>query len=334
MTTMITGVGAVGSHVAAKLLEMGEALVLYDVNPRRDFLSSMIDLSRVKIVVGDVNDMSLLTETIKQEKIDRIVHLAGWLTRELKAQPYVGVKLNILGTGSVLEAARLTQVKRVVFASTRGVNQIAPPPEKGKALDEDFTMKVLSNRPKTMYEVSKLTGEYLGLIYNDQYGVDFVAIRLGGGFGPTPAMPKGLTGGVLWNLMRNPALGKAVTIDDPVFTYAGRHEFVYFKDDADAIALACFKSNLKKRVYNIRMGTTYEYLEVVDIVRKIFPSVAIDIKAVSKTSLSPGHEPRDDFADTTAARTELGWEPKYDLEAGLREWGDWIRRNPAFVATA
>jgi len=327
MTTLITGVGAVGSHLAGRLQQMGEPLVLYDLSPRMDFLASMFDVGRAKLVVGDVNDMTLLIDTIKNEKVDRIVHLAGLLTRELKGQPYAGIKLNILGTGTVLEAARLTGVARFVFASTRGVNNLALPTDGGKPLDEDFLFRVLSNRPKTMYELSKLTGEHLGLLYHDAYGVDFVAIRLGGGFGPTPAMPKGLTGGVLWHLVRDAALGKPVAIDDPTFTYAGRHEFVYLKDDAEALALACFKANLGKRVYNIRMGRTYTYAEVVDVVRKVFPDVPIEIKAMSNTAMAPGHAPRDDFADTTAAREELGWEPGYDLEAGIRDWAEWIRKT-------
>lgn len=327
MTTLITGVGAVGSHVAARLQELDEPLVLYDLNPRIDFLKTIFDVERTKVVAGDVNDMDLLAATIKAEKVDRIVHLAGFLTKHLKDRPFAGIRLNILGTGAVLETARLTGVKRVVFASTRGVNQLAMPPANGEALDEDFTMKVLSNRAKTMYELSKLTGEQLGLLYYDAYGVDFVAVRLAGGFGPTPGLPSGLTGTVLRALVFDAALGKPVTIEDPAFTYAGRHEFVYFKDDAEAIALACFKDGLKKRVYNIRMGTTFEYPEVVDAVRRVCPGVPIEIRAASSSSMSPGRAPRDDFADTTAAREELGWRPTHDLETGLKEWVDWIRRT-------
>lgn len=330
MTTLITGVGAVGAHVAQRLQEMGEKLVLYDIRPRTDFLQTLVDLSKARMVIGDVNDMALLRRTIDEEKVDRIIHLAGMLTRELKDKPYAGIQLNILGTGSVLEVARQGGIKRVVFASTRGVNLMAEPPEKNQPLDEDFAMKVITNRPKTMYELSKLTGEHLGLLYNESYGVDFAAIRLGGGFGPTPTMPKGLTGGVLWHLVRDAALGRPVTISDPVFTYAGQHEFVYFKDDAEAMALACFAPVLKKRIYNVRMDQTYTYDEVVDIVRRVFPKVPIEIAARSNTSMSPGRAPRSDFADTTAVRTELGWEPKYDLESGIREWAEWIRRNPGF----
>ena len=332
MTTLITGCGAVGSHVAARLQQMGEPLVIYDLDPRLDFLSSIFDVAKEKVVVGDVNDLDLLQRTIKEERVERVVHLAGFLTRDLRDRPYAGVKLNILGTGSILEAARLTGVGRVVFASTRGVNQIARPPESGTSLDEDFAMNVLSDRPKTMYELSKFTGELLGLLYHDAHGVDFAALRLGGGFGPTPGMPSGLTGGVLRPLVLDAALGKDVVITDPTLTYAGRHEFIYFKDDAEAIALACFTPVLKKRVYNVRMETTYTYDEIVGIVRRIFPDVSIEVRAASSGSMTPGRPPRDDFADTTAAREELGWSPKYDLEGGIREWAEWIRRTSATAA--
>lgn len=327
MTTLITGCGAVGSHVAARLQQVGEPLVIYDLAPNLNFLASIFDVAREKVVVGDVNDIDLLRRTIEESRVARIVHLAGFLTRDLREKPYAGVKLNILGTGSVLEAARLTGVSRVVFASTRGVNQVAPPSQDGKPLDEDFTMRVLSDRPRTMYELSKLTGELLGLFYHDAHGVDFVALRLGGGFGPTPGMPSGLTGGVLRPLVYEAALGRDVTITDPSLTYAGRHEFIYFKDDAEAVALACFKPRLVKRVYNVRMDRTYSYDEVVSIVRQVFPKVSIEIHTSSSTSMTPGRPPRDDMADTTAAREELGWAPKYDLEAGIRDWAEWISRT-------
>lgn len=333
MTTLITGVGAVGSHVAARLQERGEPLIVYDLRPDLDFLASMFDVAKTKIVVGDVNDLDLLERTIRTEHVDRIVHLAGLLTKGLKDRPYAGVTLNMLGTGSVLEAARLTGVGRVVFASTRGVNQIAMPAKPGETLDEDFTMRVLSDRPKTMYELSKLTGELLGLFYHDAHGVDFVALRLGGGFGPTPGAPSGLTGGVLRPLVYEAALGRDIVIEDPSLTYSGRHEFIYFKDDAEAIALACFAKAPTKRVYNIRMDRTYTYDEVVATVQRIFPEVSIEVRRKSDTSMSPGHPPRDDFADTTAAREELGWAPRYDLESGIREWADWIRKKNARTVT-
>jgi nucleoside-diphosphate-sugar epimerase len=44
-------------------------------------------------------------------------------------------------------------------------------------------------------------------------------------------------------------------------------------------------------------------------------------------SMTPGRAPREDFADTTAAREELSWTPVYDLEEGIRDWVQWIREH-------
>jgi nucleoside-diphosphate-sugar epimerase len=324
MAILITGVGAVGSHVAAKLQSMGEQVVLYDLRPQIEFIGTLVDLERATMVVGDVNDVDLLAATIEAEHVETIVHLAGFLTRDLLKNPYGGVTLNLVGTASVLEAARRGCIRRVVFTSTRGVNQIAPPPADGGPLSEDFVMRVLRDRPKTMYELTKLTGEYLGLLYADLYDVEFVALRLGGGFGPTPGPPSGLTGGVLRPLVYGALSGGPVVISDPKLAYAGHHEFIYFKDDAEALALACTRQSLRQSVYNIRMDTTYTYDEVLDTVRRIIPGADIRNETSATMSMSPGRAPREDFADTTAARDELGWRPAYDLEAGIRDWMAWI----------
>lgn len=325
MSILLTGVGAVGSHVAAKLQELDREIVIYDKAPNLAFIRSIADLTGVPVIVGDVNDREKLALAVRQHRVDTILHLAGFLTKTLREHPYAGVELNIGGTGSVLEVARMTGVERVVLASTRGVNQIAPPPADGTALHEDFAMRVLSDRPRTMYELSKLTGEYLGLLYGETYGFEFVALRLGGGFGPTPGEPSGLTGTVVRPLVYGALRGGPVQISDPALMYAGRHEFIYFKDDAEAFALACTRAELRQRVYNIRMDRTYSYDEVVRTIQDLFPDVAFEIVASNSGSMTPGRAPREDKADTTAARTELGWTPQYNLETGIRDWISWIR---------
>jgi UDP-glucose 4-epimerase len=327
VTTLITGAGAVGAQVAARLQEMGDPIVLYDVNPNRMFLETILDIADVEIVVADILDLESLVDAMRRRKADRVVHLAGLLTRQLVGDPLRGVSVNVLGTANVLEAARTAGVGRVVFTSTRGVNLLAERRSDGGSLDEDFSMRVLANRPKTMYELSKLTGEWIGLLYNDDYGVDFAAIRLAGGFGPTPGPPSGLTGNVLRSLVYGPALGQSVRITEPSLTYAGKHEFIYFKDDADAIVRACFALHLHKRVYNVRMEEPVSYQELVGIVRSVFPGCSIEVEQSRAESMSPGHLPRGDFADTTAARDELGWQPQYDLAAGVQDWAEWIRRT-------
>lgn len=326
MSVLLTGVGAVGSHVAAQLQSLGHQIVIYDKAPNLPFIGSIADISDVPVVVGDVNDQDGLAAAVKEHKVDTILHLAGFLTKTLREHPFAGVSLNIGGTGSVLEVARRTGVGRVVLASTRGVNQIAAAPPAGEPLPEDFQMRVISDRPRTMYELSKLTSEHLGLLYADTYDMEFVALRLGGGFGPTPGEPAGLTGTVVRPLVYGAVAGGPVEITDPSLTYSGNHEFIYFKDDAVAFALACTQPNLKQRVYNIRMDRTYTYNEAVQVIQTIFPDVEFKVSASSTGSMTQGRAPREDNASTAAARDELGWTPRYDLEAGVRDWIRWIEK--------
>ncbi|GAA3942816.1 NAD(P)-dependent oxidoreductase [Microbacterium soli] len=326
MSVMLTGVGAVGSHVARELQAQGHEIVIFDKSPNLSFIGSIADITDVPVVVGDVNDQEALSAAVREHKVDTILHLAGFLTKTLRAHPFAGVSLNIGGTGSVLEVARNTGVRRVVLASTRGVNQIAAAPESGDVLPEDFQMRVISDRPRTMYELSKLTCEHLGLLYADTYDMEFVALRLGGGFGPTPGEPAGLTGTVVRPLVYGAVAGGPVEITDPSLTYAGNHEFIYFKDDAVAFALACTRPNLSQRVYNIRMDRTYTYDQVVETMQKIFPDTEFKISATNSGSMTQGRAPRDDNASTEAAYNELGWRPQYDLESGVRDWVRWIEK--------
>lgn len=332
MAVLVTGAGMVGSQVASCLLERGETPILYDVRPRLNFLATVLDLTRVKVVTGDVTDMAVLLETIKDHKVERVIHTAAYQSHVLRGRPFLGIEANILGTGVVLEAARLTGVRRVVFASSGAMNLSAFNVPVGGTVDEDFEMKCLSTRPKNIYAISKMVGEYMGLMYNDSYGVDFAALRLGGGFGPAPGMPNGAHARILWKHVYNPALGKDTFIDDPGYIFSGFAEYIYAKDDANALVLACFAPNLKRRVYNVHMGRAYTYSQMLDVVRKVFPSVRIEMKVpMSEVGGSSAHEGRGHHRDMSAARDELGWVPQFDLEAGISDWAQWIRHNEAIA---
>jgi nucleoside-diphosphate-sugar epimerase len=101
--------------VAARLIEQGERPVIYDLAPPLEHLSTVLDLNKVKVVRGDILDVPDLFHTIEEEGIDCIVHTAGLLLSGVRTRPYAGVKINIMGTLNVLEAAKVFSLRRVVF---------------------------------------------------------------------------------------------------------------------------------------------------------------------------------------------------------------------------
>ncbi len=119
MTTLITGAGMIGSLAAGRIVrERMERPVLYDVGFSMQNLSERLDPDSVEMVKGDVTDVGHLVDTMRRHDIDRVIHTASFLTRDVIARPYAGVRVNLMGTLSALEAARIVGVDRFVFCSS------------------------------------------------------------------------------------------------------------------------------------------------------------------------------------------------------------------------
>lgn len=328
MAVLVTGGGLLGSLIAAKLIEQGETPIIYDSAPPMEHLKTVLDLNKVKIVRADILDMPDLVDAIKKEGIDCIVHTAGLLLSGVRARPYAGVKINIIGTLNVLEAARILGIRRVVFLSTGLVQASAMDVDAKEQPNEDFIMRFISQRPRSLYAITKITGEFLGLSYHDLYGVDFVGLRIGSVFGPWKGITSGLPGRFIDQFVKRAVAGKPPLVDASFLTYKGGMEFVYAKDCANAAVLACYrdKSKLETRIYRISGKGMYTFREMVELIEKIFPEIKVPMEEVAKgtTSILPGASEQP--YNSSRAENELGYVPQYDLEEAIKDYADWLRR--------
>ena len=332
MKVLITGAGLVGCHAAQKLLEAGDEPVLYEKTPRVDYVESLVAPDQVKLVVGDVLDLTKLIRVIEEEEADSIVHTAFMLTGSSKEKPHAAISVNVNGTSNVLEAARLTGIKRVVFCSSSSVYTRASIKGIDRPYTEDMMFRSVSQRPTTIYAATKLACEYLGLVYNDRYGLDFVALRIAGIFGPFKG-PKG-SGGLNTVLIReivDAALSlKPITLSRPPGWPAPR-EFVYAKDVADAILRACYAEDLKTKVYNVGMGTFYDFPDVVRIANEVFPGANVEVRPDGNNTALPDDEgwyyKLFQPFDMTLAEGELGFTPQYHMDRALADLGRWLGAN-------
>src|ERR1700721_2854020 len=117
-TLIIGGTGFIGSRVLRLLLARGESVACMDINPNTPAVADLA--GRVKVIRGDVTQFDDVIATMLAERPDRVINLSYYLGSE--HAPHVALKLNILGMDNCFEAARLTGVKRVVFASSLAVN--------------------------------------------------------------------------------------------------------------------------------------------------------------------------------------------------------------------
>lgn len=161
MTTrvLITGAaGDVGSTLSAGLADDLE-LVLTDADPDEE----------AAIGALDVRDLDACQAAF--EGIDTVIHLAGAASPD---SPWEAVlELNIVGTRTVLEAARLAGVRRVVLASSNHVTGMYD-------RHEQWPVYVsMPTRPDSLYGVTKAFGETLGRFYHDEHGLEVIALRIG-----------------------------------------------------------------------------------------------------------------------------------------------------------
>lgn len=174
------GAGFIANIIISKLIEDNE-IVVYD-NFTRDTLSqsSLAGHKNLTVIKGDVLDAKLLTDSMKGANI--VIHAAGIAGIDTVIQnPVMTMKVNMIGTANVLEAAYINKVDfRVVDFSTSEIfGNMA-----FKSKEEDNTVSGSAGEARWVYAVSKLAGEHLATAYHNQYGLPTVTVRPFNVYGP------------------------------------------------------------------------------------------------------------------------------------------------------
>jgi nucleoside-diphosphate-sugar epimerase len=324
MPALITGAGLVGSLAAARLVAAcGDRPVLYDLAFRMENLCERLDLSRVLLRQGDINDQDRLIEVLRETGADRILHTAGLLSQAVRQRPVDGARANVLGTLTVLDAARLTGVKRVVFCGSMAVTFGVRSSDVRSPLPEDFCLRTESQYPPSMYATMKLTTEWLGQAFGAQHGLEFVSLRLSSVFGPWRGNISGMAGQTMQRLVEGTWRGEAI----PVSATAMVHpvNYLYAADAAQAAVRTLVAEHLSHRVYNVAMDRNYTVAELVPLVE-----TALGRKARLDMQEAASDQQRDvaPLLDTRRARTDLGWSLEYPMGRALADYAEWLATFP------
>jgi UDP-glucose 4-epimerase len=297
MRVLVTGgSGFIGSHVVDRLIAHGHEPRIFDLLPSRYH-----DPREVEQAIGDLADQETVRRAIRG--CDAVIHLAAVSdVNKVLTDPGTAEEVNAGGTRAVLEAARLEQVSRVVYASTVWVygNSNGHGP-----LDEDAPLSL----PGHLYTATKLAGEMYCSSYAALYGLDTAIARFGIPYGPR-ARPATVLASFVARALA----------DEPI-TIAGdgtqSRRFVYVEDLAEGV-VAMLGPAATGRVYNLVGSENTTVREIAEAVVSSVRSVPI-VYVEGRPGDLQGAE-----VSGERARREFGWQATTTFRQGVSRYVDWV----------
>ena len=316
-TILVTGAaGFIGSHVAQRLLERGDAVVgLDNVNtyydPTRKLAnveeveSAIPDASRFTLVEGDVRDRALLDRLFAEHRFDGVAHLAAMAGVRASAEdPYLYYDVNLTGTLALLDTGRRHGIEHLVCASTSSVY--------GNTRQIPFVETDPCDRPLAPYAASKRAAEMLAFTYHHLYGQSITVVRFFTVYGP-----RGRPDMMAYKVLQNIFTGLEV----PIYNDGQMHRDWTYVDDIVSGVVAAVDRPLGYEIINLGRG---EPVLLADFVR------VIEDLTGRKANLVPAPMPETDmpytYADVTKARNMLGYHPRISVEEGVERFWQWYRR--------
>jgi len=293
------GAGFIGSHLAQRLAEDNEVIILDDFSTGKpQNILEISQLPNVRVVRGSLLDLALLHEAF--ESVDYVFHLAADPNVvESVENPLRTNEVNITGTLNTLVAARDTKVKKVVYASSSAVYGNASGPN-------TETMRPDLSSP---YALTKLTGEYYCQVFSKIYGLSTVSLRYFNVYGPrqdansdyAAVIPK-----FIHRLLKN---------QPPIIYGDGEQtrDFIFVADVVQGTILAA-EQDLQGQAVNIASG---ESLSINQLADKLIVTMGRNVKPVYAEP-QPG-DVKQSLADISKARSLISFKPAYSLECGLAE---------------
>ena len=323
MKILITGaVGFIGSNLTKALLAKGHSVVGLD-DLSRGFLLNIEEFKghpKFRFVMGDVRDEKLLNKITRG--CDQIIHLAASkIPRYSDAMDTL--LINAFGTKVVLDAAARNKTPKVMVASTSDVYGKNP----NVPYSEDSDMVI--GRPEVRrwsYAISKMFEEQLVFAYHERHGLNAVVLRFFGGYGPNQHMT---WWGGPQSVFINAALdGEAMSLHgDGLQT----RSFTFISDHVDGIIACAEKSEANNQVFNI--GNNHE-IAIKDLGTKIWkmirPNEEPKVVYIPYETFGTYEDVKRRVPDVRKARSLLGFEPKVDLDHGLKKTIQWqVQRRRA-----
>lgn len=311
-SVLVTGAtGLVGGWLVKRLLAAGADVtcLVRDWVPQAEIVRAG-DITRCKVVRGDVCDQAALERTLGEYEIDQVFHLAAQTIVSIaNRNPVSTFQTNIAGTWSVLEAARRSpRVRGVIIASS------------DKAYGDQTVLPYNEDTPlqgRHPYDVSKSCADLISWTYAESYKLPVAITRCGNFYGG---------GDLNWNRIVPGTIRSVLRGERPIIRSDGQYvrDYFYVEDGAAAYMLLAEKlaadPTLAGEAFNFSNEVQVTVLELVKMLLDVMKS---DLQPDVRNEAS--NEIRHQYLSAEKARRRLGWSPMFDLKSALDKTVTWYR---------
>mgnify|MGYP001055602778 CR=1 FL=1 len=303
MMLVTGGAGFIGSNLVDALLGKGYGVrVIDDLSTgKRENLNAASDSRGFGFAKGDIRKFS--DKILKDVEV--VFHQAAQVAvRKSIKEPLHDLDVNVSGTLNLLERMRKNDVGKIVYASSGGA--VYGNPEYMPCDEKHPT------NPVSPYGASKLAAEKYIRVYSENYGIDYVNLRYANVYGPRQD-PSGEGGGIAIFLGRILRDEKLVIFGDGSQT----RDYVHVHDVVGANLLAIGK-RMGNETFNVGAGVETSVNQLVDMMRGL-----VDNDIIAEHGGDIKGEVRRICLDISKIK-KSGFNPKYDLESGMRSVLEWM----------
>jgi UDP-glucose 4-epimerase len=310
MKVLVTGgAGFIGSHVVDELIRQGHHVIVYDnfSTGLRQHLGQALNTSRLKIMEGDILDLSRLKSAL--EDVSTVFHLAANAdVRGGVVNTAIDVEQNILGTHRVLEAMRAQSIREIVFTSSAtvyGEPDRFPTPESQPLIQT------------SLYGASKLAAEAMIQAYGEYFGIRSYCFRFVSWIGERYS--HGVVRDFVQKLMRNPK--ELEILGD------GKQQKSYLHVADGIRGIFSAMQNLKDLKNVLNLGHV-EYINVKDVANIICQEMGLEKVDYRFTGGPRGWLGDSPFVLLDISRIkETGFQPEISIEEGVRRTVRYLLEN-------
>lgn len=299
------GAGFIGSHLTEKLLKMGNEVVVLDsfddyYTKKLQNLDPLKGFDDFKLVKGNILDFNLV-KTLMQD-IDFVFHNAAQAGVRISVRdPFKSNDVNVKGTLNILYAAKESNVKKVINASSSSVYGNTP----YLPMKEEHTPI-----PMSPYGVSKLAAEKYGEVFQEVYGIQTISMRYFTVYGPRQRPDMAIR-----------IFVDRLLLDKPIIIFGDgeqTRDFTFIEDIIDA-NIRCMKKSATG-VFNIGCGRNISVNELVKVIHEIMNKDITPIYEKEQLGDAP-HT----LADNSKAFKLLGWKPTVSIKEGIEKFVEWYK---------